>query len=620
MKKRLFCLLLIASLVLAMLPTAVWAAEQTPTAGVCGDKASWSLDTKTGALSITGTGAMYDYDYSDTAPWHARCSEIRTVTVASGITSVGSYAFYTCTAMTEITLPDSITAIGDGAFYDCTALRQVSVPIAVTRVGENAFQNCVGLTAVKLPSALRELCASAFSGCTGLTEFEIPAGVTAVGDYAFSGCTALKELTLLEGLQTVGTSAFAGCTSLKEVSFPSTFKSLGRSAFAGCTALTSATFLCDAPKMAAAGDSAASLPAGTKIAFLFSRKNWDTPTHKGYAAEEYHPDISEIFDDVTTKDWYSEYVEYVYFYGLMNGTATGTFSPNAAMTRAMLVTVLYRFGGSPQVTVTDQFRDVPASAYYAAAVSWAAGNKLVNGTTSNTFSPDSNISRQDVATMLYRYATALRLDMSVTGSYEKFPDAGQVADYAKQAMSWALGAEILNGSTDGKLHPTGNATRAEVSKMLAQFAKYRDEHKPSQDPDDPDDPKEAQQLQMAESVFRAINAERVKNGKAALTWSPRLYTAARQRAGEITDNACFSGHKRPNGSAWYTILGELSIPYVDAQEILAKNYDQAAPLVSAWMGSESHKAVILSDRYKESAVGAYQDENGKYFFVQIFIE
>lgn len=178
------------------------------------------------------------------------------------------------------------------------------------------------------------------------------------------------------------------------------------------------------------------------------------------------------FSDVPADAWYREAVDYVSDNGLMAGTGNGQFSPNATMSRAMLVAVLYRMDGTPAASGNGGFSDVPANAYYTAAVAWAAENQIVSGTGNGNFSPNTLISRQQLAAILYRYAAYKNYDTSASTDISRFADAASVSGYAKDAMRGAVGAGIISGS-DGRLMPSGSATRAQAAAMLMRFAQGR---------------------------------------------------------------------------------------------------------------------------------------------------
>ena len=190
------------------------------------------------------------------------------------------------------------------------------------------------------------------------------------------------------------------------------------------------------------------------------------------------------FVDVTGEDWFCPAVEYVVEAGLFQGTAPDRFSPAGPMTRGMFVTVLGRAvqaegeGAGP-----PPFEDVAEDAYYAPYVAWAAGAGVVNGTSPTTFSPEEQVTREQMAVMLYQYGQAYDLDVSFEeGALDSFPDGEQVSPYAREAMAWAVTHGVLQGS-DGVLDPQGAATRAQTAQI---FRNARDLlAAPGEDPEPP---------------------------------------------------------------------------------------------------------------------------------------
>lgn len=182
------------------------------------------------------------------------------------------------------------------------------------------------------------------------------------------------------------------------------------------------------------------------------------------------PEVKLPFTDVSTSDWFYDDVAFVYENGLFSGTDSRSFSPNASMTRAMLVTVLYRLEGEPTVTGRSSFTDVRSGAYYEKAVIWAAANGIVTGTDSTSFSPDAKVTREQLAAILYRYAQYRKLDTDASAKLNSFTDAGSVSAYASEALGWAVSEGLINGAS-GKLMPKGDATRAQVAAILHRFVK-----------------------------------------------------------------------------------------------------------------------------------------------------
>ena len=174
------------------------------------------------------------------------------------------------------------------------------------------------------------------------------------------------------------------------------------------------------------------------------------------------------FTDVRESDWFYEDVAFAYENGLFAGTSDTTFSPNASMTRAMLVTVLYRLEGQPAVNGRSGFSDVQYNGYYEDAVTWAADNGIVNGTSTTTFSPNANVTREQMAAILYRYAQHKKYNTAANSGLNGFTDHASVSGYAAASLEWAVAEKLVNGSA-GKLMPTGNATRAQVAAILHRF-------------------------------------------------------------------------------------------------------------------------------------------------------
>ena len=174
------------------------------------------------------------------------------------------------------------------------------------------------------------------------------------------------------------------------------------------------------------------------------------------------------FTDVTEGDWFYDAVRYAYETGLMDGVGDNLFAPNSQTTRAQLVTILYRLAGEPEPGGDSGFSDVAAGTWYTDAVAWAAENGIVNGTTDTTFAPGEDITREQLVTVLYRYAESKGYDVSASADLSGYPDAGQVQDYAQPAMAWAVAEGIVEG-VDGNLNPAGNATRAQIATILMRF-------------------------------------------------------------------------------------------------------------------------------------------------------
>ena len=179
---------------------------------------------------------------------------------------------------------------------------------------------------------------------------------------------------------------------------------------------------------------------------------------------------SRSFRDLDTTKWYHEAIDTMLREGLMNGTGNGLFEPNGTLTRAMLVTILWRSEGKPAASAQTSFTDVSAGAYYAEAVRWAAANGVVKGVSSTEFGSSKNITRQELVTILWRLAAKKGLNTSNAGlTVSEFADRSQIAAWAAEAMSWGCTRGILTGKSANRVDPTGTATRAEAAAMIVRF-------------------------------------------------------------------------------------------------------------------------------------------------------
>lgn len=267
-QKMLTCLLTLV-LLCACMTGHVQAAGVTAS-GECGGRLTWTLDSD-GVLTISGTGTMYDYSYTDNAPWYSQRASITAIVIESGITSIGSYAFYGCKNAAAVTLADTVAAIGSRAFYACGALTEIAIPAGVVSIGDDVFESCRSLTGIrvdsdnsnyasddagvlynkaktiliKAPAAIKgpytvphgvlTITARAFQNCSGLTGVVIADTVTQIGEYAFNYCSAMTGLTLGSSVESIGQYAFAGCSALTKILLPDSLTEMGVYAFCDCT-------------------------------------------------------------------------------------------------------------------------------------------------------------------------------------------------------------------------------------------------------------------------------------------------------------------------------------------------------------------------------------------------
>lgn len=174
------------------------------------------------------------------------------------------------------------------------------------------------------------------------------------------------------------------------------------------------------------------------------------------------------FTDVSKTDWFYDAVQYVYANGLIEGTSANTFSPKVTTSRGMLVTILWRLEGQPKVSGTA-FNDVASGRWYTDAVQWASATGIVEGYNNGKFGPNDALTREQMATILYRYASYKGYDVTASADLSKYTDANKVSSYAATAMSWANATGLITGMTSSTLAPQGSAIRAQAATVLMRF-------------------------------------------------------------------------------------------------------------------------------------------------------
>ena len=223
----------------------------------------WKLDAD-GTLTISGTGAMKDYnDIDNLSPAYCNskvkkvviedgvtsigdsafesCNTLISITIPDGVTSIGEYAFCNCTSLTSITIPDGVTSIGEYAFYGCNSLTSITIPGSVTSIETGTFYNCSSLTDIVIPNSVTSIGYAAFYGCNSLTSITIPGSVTSIESSTFYGCNSLTSITIPDSVTSIGYAAFNSCGSLTSITIPDSVTSIGRYAFQNCSSLTSIT-------------------------------------------------------------------------------------------------------------------------------------------------------------------------------------------------------------------------------------------------------------------------------------------------------------------------------------------------------------------------------------------
>ena len=453
MKKRVWSFALLLCMVLTLLPGTALAADVVAS-GTCGESVTWALDSN-GVLTVSGTGTVEKPDGG--VLWSDYYPNLQKVVIEKGITGIGDNAFMTC-PMTSVEIPKSVTSIGSHAFAACGRLQRVVLPDGITAIPNNAFFACFKLTSIVIPDSVTSIGEKAFSNCSALVSIPVPDGVTSIGAGAFSGCDGLRSMTFPEGVSEIGAFTFEHCEQLTDVTIAKSVTAIGEGAFYGCLDLADVYYTGSESEWAAVavgeGNEELSVAA--------------------FHANSAGPQITlyTMFSDMPAEtNWAYPGIAFCVADDLMNGVGEGRFDPEGTLTRAMVATILWRKENEPEATKPCTFTDLTMD-WYKDAVAWAAEAGVVTGRDAATFDPDGAITRQEMATMLYRYAQHKDLIPSQTGDLSGFPDSGMVADYAQAAMAWANASGIIVGNAvDGVnyLDPLSSATRAQVATIFMRF-------------------------------------------------------------------------------------------------------------------------------------------------------
>ena len=438
------------------------------------------------------------------------CSSLNSVTIPNSVMSIGDSAFKNCSSLSSVTIPDSVTSIEGNPFSGCSSLTDITVSeqnknyssedgvlfnkdkteLVSYPSGKNKSYN--------IPNSVTSIGESAFYNCSSLNSVTIPDGVTSIGNYAFYNCSSLSSVMIPDSVTSIGYSAFFGCLELKNVIIPANtsvkdyafgwyFYSDGQNGWSSVIDgfIATVTEGSDGERYCKEN--------GIKYETSHSFTNYvynndaqvgkdgtetatcdngcgttDTRIKKGTALPEPTTSVTELFCDVPSSAWYVDYVQFVYDNGLMNGTSETTFEPETTLSRAMVAQILYNRAGKPDVSGEAKFNDVPKDQWYYQAVQWAGEQGIVNGVGDGKFAPQADVTREQLAMMLYNAQGKPETDVSLSG----FEDTNTISDWAVSAVKWAVNEKIINGSKENEklyINPIGNATRAEAATMFTRY-------------------------------------------------------------------------------------------------------------------------------------------------------
>ncbi len=377
--------------------------------------------------------------------------------------SFGDYAFSDVSELTTVKIPNSVTTIGSWVFNNASAITSVQIPNSVTTIGYGLFSNCSSLTSVVLPNSITTITDYLFYGCSSLSSIDLPTSTTTIGNAVFYKCDALTSLEIPHGVTTIGNLILCDSVNITSLSIPTTVTSIGDAIAFNADSFSSILYGGTEEQWTAIQIAQDNNSKFLETTITYNNQS-STPT----------PDVSNNttyslpFTDIPTSADYVSQLEYLYNNEIINGTSDTTFSPSDTMTRAILVVMLYRMEGSPQVEHAG-FTDVSASDWYANDISWAKENGIVNGTgDGSTFSPNDPLTKEQVVAIIDRYYEYKGYQLENTKD-------GTIAD-SSSASSWFEGnissmyqLGLLNTDSSNNFNPQANATRSDVAYILGEL-------------------------------------------------------------------------------------------------------------------------------------------------------
>lgn len=390
--------------------TAPTSSNSSDHSGTCGTGVTWKLEGDT--LTVSGSGSM-QIPYQN-APWKSYNDEIKTVTIQSGITSIGSTTFYGCKNLENILIPDTVSSIKF-----------------------SAFENCYALEYLTLPDSIKEIDSFLFHSCSSLKSLDIPYGVTKIGSYAFSGCTSLESISIPSSVTEIDSDAFLRCTSLQDIYYGGTEAQWNRITIGtNNKALDSATLHAEKSN---------SSSSGTPIQPPLSDESDDKS--------------NDVSDKLYKDEWYANAMNWAQENSITQAADYRT--PDARCSRSNVTLFLWRAAGCPSVKDgIASFIDISPDVAYYDALQWAVSEKIINGFEDSSFRPDGTVTRAQLVTILYRSQNAGK--PSSTVSFSDVPHGA----WFEESVQWAVQNSITNGTGSGKFSPDSACTTAQVITFL----------------------------------------------------------------------------------------------------------------------------------------------------------
>ena len=451
-----------------------------------------NVNCKSGGAFYSKDGILYKKDGEDVV---LECYPSREqMVIQPEVTMLNLHAFQTNRDTKSIVVNNPNFVVEDGVLYrsnqgnSWVALYCLRDKKGEVTLRENtlalmacAFDNCENVTKISFPKELM-YCFDNFEHCPALAEFSVDAANTYLssvnGDLynkartTLMFCARTKEnIVVPRTVNQLYADAFSGC-AVKTIEIPETVTDIMTNAIRNCSMLEKLVMRCRR-----CGLTSESIQVGSNTTIycypdsspeLYAK---DKNIKYTYLQGSYMDLVSVKFKDVVASAWYVDAVQFAYDNGIMSGQGNDKFSPDGNINRAEFAQVLYNILNKPAITVTNKFADVKAGDWFANAVSWANANDVASGYPNGNFGVYDNITREQMAVMLYKFAKLKNLDlMTNVGNTDSFPDAGSISEWAKEAMDWATTQKVINGkkAKDGGaiLDPKGKATRAECAAMM----------------------------------------------------------------------------------------------------------------------------------------------------------
>ena len=509
--KQILSLGLCLALICSLLPQVSLTAHAATYSGTCGAEGdgsnlTWTLDTDTGLLTISGSGKMKDYTDVELAPWYDYRDDITSAQLQPGVTSIGSFAFADCFMLCEVEIPEGVTGIGEYAFFLCCDLESIEIPEGVARIETMTFGNS-GLKTTSIPGSVTYIGEAAFFSCTDLEQVMIPDGVTVIDNNAFICCSALKQVIIPNSVTHVGLIAFAECSSLTSVfvknpdceinevegtlGVPGTTHICGAEgstaqAYAqeygyafGHDYVTEITATCTEPgtktcACAYCGDSSTeeieALGHDWDEGVVTSEPRYLNPGEKtftcarcGEIKTEEIARLDNPFEDVKEEDIFFNPVLWALDESVTGGVDETHFAPERTVMRCDAMVFFWAAKGRPEVEVeNNSFKDVKAKHWYYNAVMWAYQNGITGGTDATHFSPKQTCSRSEILQFLY--AAMGKPEYHIDNPYSDVKNKHWYYDGA----IWAYENGLEQGE-NGKFNAKTPCTRGWVVTYLYRF-------------------------------------------------------------------------------------------------------------------------------------------------------